>query len=236
MLPFGYKGAVGYYTDSDTENIYVRARTYQPIIGRWLSMDPLEFVDGTSLYRAYFVPTQTDPRGMDIYIYRSPYSLHQEVCVDTWWNCGQYIPDYRYKPTRPIPIETKRGKVCYTFGIVPGTGTWASCGSCGIGEVSVTRHEEGDILVRYKKTTCQEDEKFYDELVSHDGHFDRYSFFTKNCRHYSHHWFDIAPGVEWVYVCLEQQFEWHGNSGAYKCTKWGWVKKGEEPILATRPK
>jgi RHS repeat-associated protein len=63
VIPFGYKGAVGYYTDSDTENIYVRARTYQPIIGRWLSMDPLEFVDGTSLYRAYFVPKGVDAEG-----------------------------------------------------------------------------------------------------------------------------------------------------------------------------
>jgi RHS repeat-associated protein len=61
--PFGYKGAVGYYTDESTSDIYVRNRTYEPTIGSWLSTDPLGFVDGTSLYRAYFVPNETDPSG-----------------------------------------------------------------------------------------------------------------------------------------------------------------------------
>ena len=32
--PFAYKGAVGYYTNSTTGDIYVRARTYQPATGR----------------------------------------------------------------------------------------------------------------------------------------------------------------------------------------------------------
>jgi RHS repeat-associated protein len=62
--PFGYKGAVGYYTDESTSDIYVRNRTYEPTIGRWLSTDPLGFVDGTSLYRAYFVPRVVDPLGL----------------------------------------------------------------------------------------------------------------------------------------------------------------------------
>ncbi len=61
--PFGYKGAVGYYTNEATSDIYVRNRSYEPAIGRWLSKDPLGFVDGTSLYRAYFVPNGIDPTG-----------------------------------------------------------------------------------------------------------------------------------------------------------------------------
>ena len=36
--PFGYKGALGYHTDSPTGDIYVRARVYQPSIARWLSL------------------------------------------------------------------------------------------------------------------------------------------------------------------------------------------------------
>jgi len=62
--PFGYKGAVGYYTNSATDDIYVRARSYQPVTGRWLSMDPLGFVDGPNLYRAYFVRRGVDPAGL----------------------------------------------------------------------------------------------------------------------------------------------------------------------------
>ena len=64
--PFGYKGEVGYYTNPETNDIYVRARTYQPATGRWLSMDPLGFVDGPNLYRAYFAPMRTDPAGLTL--------------------------------------------------------------------------------------------------------------------------------------------------------------------------
>jgi RHS repeat-associated protein len=66
--PFGYKGAVGYYTDESTSDIYVRNRTYEPAIGRWLSADPLGFVDGMNLYCGYFVPRATDPEGQQIII------------------------------------------------------------------------------------------------------------------------------------------------------------------------
>ncbi len=61
--PFGYKGKVGYYTNEESSDIYVRARTYDPAVGRWLSSDPFGFVDGASLYRAYFVPNSIDPTG-----------------------------------------------------------------------------------------------------------------------------------------------------------------------------
>ena len=47
---FRYKGAMGYYTNSDTNDIYVRARTYEPRVARWLSFDPLEFSDGVNRY------------------------------------------------------------------------------------------------------------------------------------------------------------------------------------------
>ena len=62
--PFAYKGAAGYYTNPVTNDIYVRARTYQPTTGRWLSKDPLEFVDGPNLYKGYFVPRGIDPSGL----------------------------------------------------------------------------------------------------------------------------------------------------------------------------
>jgi len=61
--PFVYKGAAGYYTNPVTNDIYVRARTYAPTTGRWLSKDPLGFVDGPNLYGAYFVPAGFDPSG-----------------------------------------------------------------------------------------------------------------------------------------------------------------------------
>ncbi len=62
--PFRYNGAVGYYTDTESGEIYIRRRTYQPILARWLSTDPLQFIDGPNAYNPYFAPGRTDPSGM----------------------------------------------------------------------------------------------------------------------------------------------------------------------------
>jgi len=39
--PFRWVGQVGYYFDDETGTFYVRARVYEPVTGRWMSMDPL---------------------------------------------------------------------------------------------------------------------------------------------------------------------------------------------------
>jgi RHS repeat-associated protein len=62
--PFRYKGEVGYYTNAATNDIYVRARTYQPVTGRWLSKDPLGTIDGPNLFAAYFAPGGFDASGL----------------------------------------------------------------------------------------------------------------------------------------------------------------------------
>ena len=43
---------------------YKRARIYSAQLGRFIGRDPLGFVDGYSLYRAYFVPDSVDPLGL----------------------------------------------------------------------------------------------------------------------------------------------------------------------------
>lgn len=42
---------------------YFRARMYSAQLGRFISRDPFGYVDGMSLYRAYFVPEGIDPSG-----------------------------------------------------------------------------------------------------------------------------------------------------------------------------
>jgi len=96
-FPFGYKGAVGYYTDSDTGEIYVRARTYQPVIGRWLSMDPLGFVDGSSLYRGYFVPDGTDPSGESCHVYYNCKHIGGSA-AGFFWRCHYACTEDKTKP------------------------------------------------------------------------------------------------------------------------------------------
>ncbi len=54
---------------------YKRARYYSAQLGRFISRDPLGFVDGMSLYRAYFVPGGMDPTG--------------NVCVECNCRCSE---------------------------------------------------------------------------------------------------------------------------------------------------
>ena len=53
----------GRRTDLETGLQFFRARYYSPELARFISRDPLGFVDGMSLYRAYFVPGRMDPEG-----------------------------------------------------------------------------------------------------------------------------------------------------------------------------
>ena len=48
----------------DTGLMYYRRRFYSPELGRFISRDPLKYVDGMSMYRAYFVVDGLDPSGM----------------------------------------------------------------------------------------------------------------------------------------------------------------------------
>ncbi len=49
--------------DLESGLYFFRARFYSAQLGRFISRDPLGFVDGMSLYRAYFVPNHVDPYG-----------------------------------------------------------------------------------------------------------------------------------------------------------------------------
>ena len=50
--------------DLETGLYYFRARCFHAQLGRFISRDPLGFVDGMSLYRAYFVPGGLDSTGL----------------------------------------------------------------------------------------------------------------------------------------------------------------------------
>ena len=49
--------------DSTIGLFYFRARMYDARLSRFCSRDPIEYVDGASLYGNYFVPSGTDPSG-----------------------------------------------------------------------------------------------------------------------------------------------------------------------------
>jgi len=52
--------------DDAVKLYYFRARWYEPILGRYLSNDPLGFSDGMCKYCAVFVPRFTDAMGLDV--------------------------------------------------------------------------------------------------------------------------------------------------------------------------
>ncbi|MFN9972347.1 MAG: RHS repeat domain-containing protein, partial [Phycisphaerae bacterium] len=49
--------------DGETGLNYFRARFYHDEIGRFVSRDPMGFVDGSNMYSGYFVPNALDPTG-----------------------------------------------------------------------------------------------------------------------------------------------------------------------------
>jgi len=67
--PYRYIGEKGYQYNKETADYYVRARTYEPKIARWLSADPLGFADGPCVY--CYVSNQSvvnsDPSGLAPY-------------------------------------------------------------------------------------------------------------------------------------------------------------------------
>ena len=69
-----------------------RARFYAAQLGRFISRDPLGFVDGFSLYRAYFVPVGVDPWGL------------QEPTVPLPPGYSTPVTEYEHLP-RPIPVS-----------------------------------------------------------------------------------------------------------------------------------
>jgi hypothetical protein len=82
-----------------------RARYYHAELGRFISRDPIGYVDGMNLYRGYFVPAETDPSG--------------EVVVT-------YLKAGLLNPKCPPPI---RGIRRYKFAV---SGNWPCRGQIGV--------------------------------------------------------------------------------------------------------
>ncbi len=60
----------GYRYDPETENYYVRNRYYSPVLGRWLTRDPIGYAGGINLYEyvASMPAGNVGPRGLQVYL------------------------------------------------------------------------------------------------------------------------------------------------------------------------
>jgi RHS repeat-associated protein len=61
LQPYGYTGR---RYDSETGLWYFRARYFDSELGRFVSRDPLKYIDGLSQYGGYFAPSLVDPYGL----------------------------------------------------------------------------------------------------------------------------------------------------------------------------
>ena len=59
--PYTYTGQ---RLDSETLLMYFKARYFDTGLGRFISRDPIGYVDGMNLYNGYFVPSGVDPMGL----------------------------------------------------------------------------------------------------------------------------------------------------------------------------
>lgn len=79
---FRYVGQLGYYFDTETDDYYVRARTYNPTIARWIAADPI-----LSLVR----------QGRYTYVLSNPVGRHDPS--------GLVIRDFDPDPTKIVGMD-----------------------------------------------------------------------------------------------------------------------------------
>jgi RHS repeat-associated protein len=56
-------GFTGYVINAETNQYHARARQFDVTLGRFTARDPALYIDGYSLYRAFFIPNRLDPSG-----------------------------------------------------------------------------------------------------------------------------------------------------------------------------
>jgi len=79
------RGFTGYILDEETGLYYARARMYSAGLGRFVGRDPAGYVDGLSVYDAYYSPNGVDPTGMTCDdICGCPYQRGYSGCMAKW--------------------------------------------------------------------------------------------------------------------------------------------------------
>jgi hypothetical protein len=87
--------------------VYKRARYYDANTGEFLSRDPLEYVDGMSMYRGYFLPTKMDPHGK-LSVLRDVTSEFVEVVANQCKICAKSAFDAEVDSTKGVSDAEKK--------------------------------------------------------------------------------------------------------------------------------
>ncbi|TWT43071.1 tRNA3(Ser)-specific nuclease WapA precursor [Thalassoglobus neptunius] len=104
--PYQWTGSVGYYFDLDTEDFYIRARTYRPTTARWLSVDLIR--RRANAYLSTYISLVADPSGLD--------PLLEEYFGRPGENCADCHPNPNPLPFDPsVLLENQSGPKCRTI-------------------------------------------------------------------------------------------------------------------------
>jgi hypothetical protein len=85
--------------------MYYRARYYDPETGEFVSQDPLDYVDGMSQYRGYFVPGAVDSSGQDVITVKPKGDKLKKI------GCGGKIRKFHQIWTFKVPKREEPGWV-----------------------------------------------------------------------------------------------------------------------------
>jgi len=80
--PFTFVGSLGYYQDVLNERTYVRARSYQPQYGNWLTVDPMWPLELPYVYALDNPTTAVDPSGLGVSACEYDYCFYPALVKD----------------------------------------------------------------------------------------------------------------------------------------------------------
>jgi RHS repeat-associated protein len=154
--------------DSVTGLYYSRNRNYDASLGRWINQDPLQYINGANTYQ--FVMSNpvgnVDPEGENVYVYdnlnpHGGFVLHQNIVVDT-----------------------PNGQSGVSFGLIPGTGTFAGTGEVYLdnGETHWWTSEELHLPPLLEGPFDAIAQAYLQSLIGKKG---PYNALTNNCRDFS---------------------------------------------------
>jgi hypothetical protein len=108
----------------------LRARYYDPLTGEFISPDPLEYVDGMSLYRGYFVILSVDPDGRKVEFQFCQFVAKDPTLLD---KCGRAVAEMRFS----IKTNPKLGGNLFDLNgwIIQKVETYKHIVSCETGEI-----------------------------------------------------------------------------------------------------
>ncbi len=171
--------------------LLIRARYYDPLTGEFTSRDPLEYVDGMSLYRGYFVPGAVDPSGMALV------NTGIQLCKGTAFGGFGGFGDHSF-----VKISNGKGYGLYHKSQLDGAHWTESYGALGYGGGVVKDNDHLTYPEAECKTIllddCCYDVELYKQVIESDiiathgltttGHMIGYNIVCYNC----HNWANLS--------------------------------------------